>query len=198
MQNCTANLDPDHACIGRPSSIRQGFDYQRHECRCHIDRHNQFPFARQTAPFRKVTGNQPILRRNIADPRARLKTLRHNPRLELIRPTSPPRRAIKNLNPRHSLRPAHLHPVLVLVLHSQSPAKSVAGRHARSQIRPKPRGWRTAYTASILRSRWTPTDTSRENLHTGPHRSLRIHQEGGVRTPLTLDDLLSWNFTPSR
>ena len=48
-----------------------------------------------------------------------LKTLSHNPRLQIIRPTPPPGRAIKDLDPRHALRPAHLHPVLVLVLHGQ-------------------------------------------------------------------------------
>lgn len=80
-----------------------------------------------TAPSRKVPSNQPILRRNIADPRAGLKALGHNPRLEVVRPTPTPRGAIKDLDPRHSPRPAHLHLVLVLVLHSQPPANSVAG-----------------------------------------------------------------------
>lgn len=41
-------------------------------------------------------------------------------------------------------------------------------------------------TASIGRSRWTPNDTSRANLHREPHRSLRIQQEGGVGTTLTV------------
>ncbi len=41
-------------------------------------------------------------------------------------------------------------------------------------------------TASILGSRWTPNDTSRANLHTGAHRSLRIQQEGEGRTALTM------------
>lgn len=42
-------------------------------------------------------------------------------------------------------------------------------------------------TASILRSRWTPTDASRANLHTEAHRSLPIQQEGGVRAALTVE-----------
>ena len=45
-------------------------------------------------------------------------------------------------------------------------------------------------TASIGRSRWTPNDTSRANLHKKPHRSLRIQQEGGGRTPLTI--MVGW------
>jgi len=40
--------------------------------------------------------------------------------------------------------------VLVLVLHGKPPANSVAGRHARSHIKPKPRGRRTAYAAPTL------------------------------------------------
>jgi hypothetical protein len=43
-------------------------------------------------------------------------------------------------------------------------------------------------TASILRSRWTPTVTSREDLHTGPHRNLRIQQVGGRRTAITINE----------
>ena len=154
MQNCAANLDPDHARVGRRGScisIRQWLDHQRHEGRSHIDRHHLFPFARLTAPPRKVPGNQSILLPNIADPRARLKTLCHNPCLEIIRPLTPPGPPIKYLDPRHSPRPTHLHSVLILVLHRRPPVNSVAGRHARHSIRPKPRGSRTAYYRSLHR-----------------------------------------------
>src|SRR5690606_31901959 len=41
-------------------------------------------------------------------------------------------------------------------------------------------------TASMLRSRWTPNETSHANLRKRAHRSLRIQREGGVRTALTL------------
>lgn len=44
--------------------------------------------------------------------------------------------------PQHR-RPAHLHPVLVLVLHPIPPANAITGRHARTHIKPKPRSWRT-------------------------------------------------------
>lgn len=39
-------------------------------------------------------------------------------------------------------------------------------------------------TASIWRTRWAPTDTTRANLHTGPHCNSWIHQEGGGLPPL--------------
>lgn len=124
MENCAANLDPDHASAahrGSGSISNRWLNHQRHECRGHIDRHDQFPFTRLTAPSRKVPGNQPILRRYIADPRARLKTLSHNPRLKVIGPSPPPGGTIKDLDPRHSIRPTHLHPVLILVLHRRPP-----------------------------------------------------------------------------
>lgn len=76
--------------------------------------------SRLTPPSRKVSGNQTILRRNIADPCAGLKILGDDPRLQVIRTASPPGRTIKDLDPRNSLRPAPLHPVLILVLHDQS------------------------------------------------------------------------------
>ncbi len=44
-----------------------------------------------------------------------LKTLGHIPRLEILRSSPPPGRTIKDLDPRHSIRPTHLHPVLILV-----------------------------------------------------------------------------------
>jgi hypothetical protein len=37
-----------------------------------------------------------------------------------------------------------------LVLHGKPPANSVAGRHARSHIKPKPRGRRTAYVLFLI------------------------------------------------
>lgn len=92
---------------GSGSSIRQSIDRQRQECRGRIDRHDRRSLARQTAPSRKVPGNQPILCRNIAEPRTGLKTLGHNLRLEIIRPTSPPGRTIRDLDlrdPRTSIR----------------------------------------------------------------------------------------------
>ena len=49
-------------------------------------------------------------------------------------------RAIKDLNPRHSLRSARRHPVLVQVLHRHPPANSIAERHASNLTKQKPRG----------------------------------------------------------
>ena len=86
---------------------------------------------------------QSILRRNISDPRAGMKTLGHSPRLENIRPTPTVGWAIKDLDSGYSLRSTHLHPMLVLVLPGKPPANSLAGRHARCRIRPQPRAWRT-------------------------------------------------------
>ena len=60
---------------------------------------------------------------------------------------------------------------------ASSDQRRLADGAARSSTNPTP---------SIWRSRWTPNDTSRVNLHTEPHRRLRIQQEGGGGTALTL------------
>lgn len=77
--------------------------------------------------------------------RARLKTLTHDPRLEVVGPETMSPRPIKNLYASHPIRPMLFHPVLILVLHGRPPANSVAERHARCSIWPKTRGYRTAY-----------------------------------------------------
>lgn len=56
------------------------------------------------AIFRALTGIQSILRNNIADPCARQKTLRHDPRFDVMRPAPQSRRAINDLDPRTFIR----------------------------------------------------------------------------------------------
>ena len=88
--------------------------------------------------------------------------------------------------------------MLILVLQCKPPANSVAGRHARCCIRPKPRGRRTAYvefehrhrqTLSSTRTAWpcAGKSSTRRRLH--PCRRLeRIPQPGQVPFGTSLPD----------
>lgn len=119
----------------------------------------------ETVAVKELAGDRPLSCRNIADPRAWLATPGHNPRAEVIRPARLPSRVIKDLDPRRSLRPAHLHAVRVLVPHRPPRADSIAGPNAGRHFKPNPQGWHAAWDRTddwldqiILETRAKPQD----------------------------------------
>lgn len=160
MQNGPTDLDPDHARIGRRGSrggISQWLDHQQHEGRPHRPACTTVPLCAPDHAIPKGAGQSthttPQHRRPArqAELSATIRALRSSGHRR--RPVGPSRISI-----RETPFDPHLHPVLVLVLHGKPPANSVAGRHARYSIRPKPRGWRTAYAKVPLRSSFPQTD----------------------------------------
>jgi hypothetical protein len=79
-------------------------DCNRHKSRNHVSRllfyhvrrQNKQTLARQTPPPRKLMREKIVAPRDINNPRTGLKTLRHNPRLHIIRPTPVAMRACDN------------------------------------------------------------------------------------------------------